>query len=373
MIRIMMLNVMMPVPKPLRFTAQEERLEQIAKWIQHSDQCQQIDVFIFIELIPIELENKLRQTLQEKGFIYNTIQRQNIHVVRSGIVCYSKFPITNTSDVSFNTECEGSDCLADKNMLYVELDGSLHLFMTHLHAWHTEFSKKVRTEQLTQLSKFIQLHNIPSNEPVLICGDFNIDKSQNQEVLNILHGSNISNESVYYSIEPTLNPLVGLDNIEYYTNEQYPNGCVNEYWETHECVCCPREWIDYAVISTDHSPIDSISQQVIIPQVDTYDITLGLTFTPWQLTNTLSDHFPILIEIDWTFVEKQMKQINDERQCITYNDMFDNDTTTTNEIPMKFIWAIGLVLLVIVIWVIIIFVVLPYSYRRSCSCTNDSG
>jgi endonuclease/exonuclease/phosphatase family metal-dependent hydrolase len=364
-----MLNVMMPVPKPLRFTAQEERLEQIAKWIQ-SDQCQHIDVFIFIELIPIELENKLRQTLHNQGYIYHSIQRQNIHVVRSGIVCYSKFPITNTSDVSYNTECEGSDCLADKNMLYVELQtsthGSLHLFMTHLHAWHTEFSQRVRIEQLTQLSKFITLHNIPSTEPVLICGDFNIDKSHNQQLLEILQGANISTASEHYSIEPTLNPLVGLDNIEYYTNEQYPNGCVNEYWQSHECVCCPREWIDYAVISTNHLPIDKINQKVIIPRVDTYDITLGLTFTPWQLTNTLSDHFPILIEMDWT-PSKQVNQV--AKQIITYDDMFEDDTTI-NELPMRFIWAIGLVLLVIVIWVVIIFIVLPYSYRRSCSCSS---
>jgi len=101
--------------------------------------------------------------------------------------------------------------------------------------------------------------------------------------------------------------------------------------------------------------------------VDTYDITLGLTFTPWQLTNTLSDHFPILIEMDWTSSYQDKNQV--AKQIITYDDMFEDDTTT-NEIPMRFIWAIGLILLVIVIWLIIIFIVLPYSYRRSCSCSS---
>lgn len=356
-LRLVFLNVMMPVPKPLRFIAQEERLDQIAQWISryHSS----IDAFIFAELIQPSLETTLRKTLFSLGYIHYTTQRLNLHTVRSGVVIYSRHPILATNDVSYQTECEGSDCLADKNMLYAQLNVngvSAHLFMTHLHAWSTPLSKSVRTQQLLQLRQFIDLHNIPSQELILVIGDFNIDNDKNEEVLQLLNATNIPLASSQdTTMDPTLNPLVGLDNIEYYSNDEYPNGCVKEYWEQHICVCCPRSWIDYGVVVQNQTLVQHMSQEIIVPDIPKYTIPLGLLQTTWTLQNTVSDHFPIQINASWESspMARTSPKVEMDRAwvwCTSYT------------------WAVLLCLLILLIWVILVMVILPRYFNQVCAC-----
>jgi endonuclease/exonuclease/phosphatase family metal-dependent hydrolase len=356
-LRVLFLNVMMPVPKPLRFIAQEERLHQLATWITHYHST--IDAFIFAELIPLHLEVTLRRTLTSLGFTHYTKQRININVVRSGVVIYSRFPILATNDISYQTECEGSDCLADKNMLYAQLDvhgAHAHLFMTHLHAWPTAFSQSVRTQQLLQLREFITLHQIPPDELILVIGDFNINYHQNQEILTTLHATNIPLTSTQQlTMDAELNPLVGLDNIEYYTNDAYPNGCVKEYWAQHKCVCCPKEWIDYGVLITNAVTPISISQNIIVPDIPEYSIPLGLLHTAWKVKNTVSDHFPVEIFVEWE--ANQGKRITSKVEMerrLTWNTSYS--------------WTVALCIGVILIWLLLYLVILPRHYNQVCAC-----
>ncbi len=361
-LRLVFLNVMMPVPKPLRFIAQDERLDQIAKWI--SDYHHDVDGYIFAELIQPAQEATLRKTLLSLGFIHYTQQRINIYTVRSGVVIYSRYPILATNDISYQTDCEGSDCLADKNMLYAQLDlrgVSAHVFMTHLHAWSTPLSKSVRTEQLRQLRQFIDLHHIPCNELITVIGDFNIDNDQNQEILDVLHATNIPLLSTQdTTMDPQLNPLVGLDNIEYYTNEQYPNGCVKEYWSQHICVCCPRSWIDYGVLIKNQVVPTHMSQSIIVPNVPEYTVPLGLLQTEWKLVNTVSDHFPIQIYISWESTPSLPQIISPKVQ------MNHHWTWCTS-----YTWTSLLCVGVLLVWLIVIMLILPRHFAKVCACQTQ--
>ena len=362
-LQIIFLNVMMPVPKPLRFIAQEERLHQLAQWITT---LPQLDAFVFAELIPIAYETMLRKTLLSLGYIHYTTQRINLSVVRSGVVIYSRHPIISTNDISYNTPCEGSDCLADKNMLYAQLNVhgvNAHLFMTHLHAWPTKISQDIRSQQLTQLKQFITLHQIPATELILVIGDFNINYSSNQEVIQTLDATNIPLTSTQlFTMDASKNPLVGLDNIEYYSNPKYPHGCVKEYWQQHTCLCCPQEWIDYGLVINNHTTILSMSQEIIIPRVAPYTVTLGPSIGPlstkWTLENTLSDHFPVQIHISWSSPTTSYKAPK-----VAMNKEWSW--------RMSYTWAAALCTLIILIWFIIIYFILPLHYNEVCACQRS--
>jgi endonuclease/exonuclease/phosphatase family metal-dependent hydrolase len=372
-LKIIFLNVMMPVPKPLRFIAQEQRLHQLTQWIStiHST----IDAFIFAELIPIAYEQTLRKTLLALGFIHYTTQRVNLNVVRSGVVIYSRHPILSTNDISYHTPCEGSDCLADKNMLYAQLriqnrnvtshEANAHIFMTHLHAWPTPFSQSVRSQQLAQLQQFITLHEIPPTDLIMVIGDFNIDYHHNQEILTTLNATNIPCSSLQkFTMDATKNPLVGLDNIEYYSNENFPHGCVKEYWQQHSCLCCPQEWIDYGIIVNNNTSIANMSQEIIIPQIPSYDVTLGPPLGPlatkWKLENTVSDHFPVQINITWS--------TTDATQAFKAPKVQMNTEWTWQ---MSHTWTAALCTLIILIWFIIIYFILPRHFNKVCACQRQ--
>jgi hypothetical protein len=236
-----------------------------------------------------------------------------------------------------------------------------------LHAWQTPTAHSIRLEQLQQLHHFIDQHHIPPHEPTLIIGDFNIPNSQNQHVLQILQATNIplsssssSLSTQEFTMDPTKNPLVGLDNIEYYTNAQYPHGCVDEYWSMHQCPCCPQEWIDYALLLTNEFQPIHLSQTIIIPQVPPYQTPIGLLHHTWTIENTLSDHYPIQVDVEWTPSVLLARHIS---------------PTVTNHIfsgwHASYTWMTLLVIGLLLLWIILVWVILPRYYSQVCACQTQ--
>jgi len=100
----------------------------------------------------------------------------------SGLITFSKFPITLTIFEPFNDEygClgSGSDCASNKGILLTDImlpdSCIISVINTHLDAGEDGGSIDARNKQFDQLLAFIN-QNIPSNQSMFLNGDFNID------------------------------------------------------------------------------------------------------------------------------------------------------------------------------------------------------
>ncbi|WP_298773023.1 sphingomyelin phosphodiesterase [uncultured Shewanella sp.] len=97
----------------------------------------------------------------------------------SGVLIASKHPITQKGYKEFS-DCEGVDCYARKAVRYAVIEKSAgatskkyHIFGTHLQGGRRDY--EARQRQIEQMAQYIANRNIPSDEPVLILGDLNLE------------------------------------------------------------------------------------------------------------------------------------------------------------------------------------------------------
>ena len=79
----------------------------------------------------------------------------------------------------------GSDCFASKGFMHskLQINGyKLNLFLTHLDAGYSKRDIVAREQQLANLEN--KLNTINRNEPVIICGDFNINYYSDPDIIN---------------------------------------------------------------------------------------------------------------------------------------------------------------------------------------------
>ncbi len=94
-----------------------------------------------------------------------------------GVVIVSRWPIEHEFQLPFAELCAGSDCLADKGVLYARIDKAgrrIHVFATHLQSGGANGA--LRERQLRRLRALIDAMQLPKGEPVLIGGDLNVDR-----------------------------------------------------------------------------------------------------------------------------------------------------------------------------------------------------
>lgn len=99
-----------------------------------------------------------------------------------GVVLLSKWPIDVELQLLFGKLCTGKDCLADKGVLYARINKRgqpVHIFATHLQSGRENW--KTRKRQLQVLGNLIEDLRLSKDEPVVIAGDFNVDRFANRE------------------------------------------------------------------------------------------------------------------------------------------------------------------------------------------------
>jgi endonuclease/exonuclease/phosphatase family metal-dependent hydrolase len=97
-----------------------------------------------------------------------------------GVIIASRWPIVLEKEKLFNDTCSGSDCMADKGVIYARIDKQVkagehhyfHVFGTHLN----DGDEPVQKQQLQIIRNFIDAQNIPDTEGVIVAGDFNINR-----------------------------------------------------------------------------------------------------------------------------------------------------------------------------------------------------
>lgn len=93
-----------------------------------------------------------------------------------GVVILSRWPIEHEDQRLFGDACAGTDCLAQKGVLYARIEKAgrrYHLFGLHAQADPSRAS--VRERQLRIVNEFVANQRIPRDQPVLIGGDVNVD------------------------------------------------------------------------------------------------------------------------------------------------------------------------------------------------------
>lgn len=192
-------------------------------------------------------------------------------ILTGGSFIASKWPIKR-QDSAVYSACRNEGCLAAKGMNYAEINKqgkTYHLFGTHTHAYTTAEDIAVRFAQLNELKAFIDSKNIPSEEPVMIAGDFNVDK-------NHFHQEHEDFLTVMDATEPM---AVG----------DYPDsyaGPVNVYADDQY-----TEYLDYVLYSNTHQTPASSWNKLLTPR--------SIEDKHWGSWD-LSDHFPVAAEFVFT-------------------------------------------------------------------------
>src|SRR5690606_17101089 len=94
-----------------------------------------------------------------------------------GILILSRWPIVRTATLTFGDTCSGTDCLADKGVAYVAIrkgDHTYHVFGTHAQSSFGLDAAAVRARQFELFAAFVAEQDIPTDEVVLLAGDFNV-------------------------------------------------------------------------------------------------------------------------------------------------------------------------------------------------------
>lgn len=238
------------------------RLDTIAEEI-----VQGYDAIVFQELFDPALTAHFRSKISAEYPYLTKVPFKVGKILSGGSFIASRHPIIEHDDAVYNA-CRADGCLAAKGMNYAKIDkgGKIYnLFGTHTHAYATADDIAVRFAQLAELKAFIDSKNIPANEPVLMGGDFNVDKvhfpQEHYDFLNLMNAT-----------EPM---ALG----------EYPHsyaGPVNVYAEDQY-----TEYLDYVLYSNAHQTPVYSHNKLLVPRSIAPE-----HFTTWDL----SDHYPVASE-----------------------------------------------------------------------------
>jgi endonuclease/exonuclease/phosphatase family metal-dependent hydrolase len=301
--RVLNYNVMIPVPQPIRYYGQKERASRVFDVV---NRYQDLDVLVLNEVIPPKIRKIIHEAGEQAGFVHRTDTMSHwATLVSSGLFIMSPHPIVEEDSVRFGNACSGSDCLSSKGVVYAKIDknGSpLHVFATHAQAWPGISREHVRRDQLDILNTFIVSKQIPGDEPVVLMGDLNMDmyseKSQLRQALHTLSFKmpRIHEKSHKYTVDSDNNVLVGADDPGMYKSQKFPEGCVEQYFKTLKCPCCPSVWLDYVLYSTKH--LRPVSSYIRSDVVKVKPFACKLNDGEHEIGD-VSDHYPVYAELEF--------------------------------------------------------------------------
>jgi len=225
------------------------------------------DAVVFQEVFDPALTAHFRSKISAEYPYLTEIPFKLGKLLTGGSFIASRHPIIEHDDAVYKA-CRADGCLASKGMNYAKINkgGNIYnLFGTHTHAYTTPDDIAVRFAQLEELKAFIESKNIPSNEPVLMAGDFNVDKEnfpqEHYDFLNLMNATEPMALGEY--------PYSYAGPVNVYSEDQY------------------TEYLDYVLYSNEHlTPVYS-HNKLLVPRSIESD-----HFTSWDL----SDHFPVASE-----------------------------------------------------------------------------
>jgi hypothetical protein len=233
----------------------------------------------------------------------NSFFNNNIRFLQSGLTIVSRWPIVTEGHHVFTGSTYHMEQFMAKAVQYakiiIENTFIVHVLNTHTQAWTNEKANNVRATQFEQMNTFIQQLNILPSEPLILCGDYNIDFYEHSTIIdnmmNRVHMQLHLPPQPQFSFDPTVNKLVGTDDASEYTTRAFTNGCYDEYLQTSVCVCCPRQLIDGIATSDRHLRPVSVHTKVV-PNLSNREFSIYVNVSSERSMRNVSDHFLVTSE-----------------------------------------------------------------------------
>lgn len=173
-LKVLTWNVFM-LPKPIKFSHQNERTSFIVDHIAKSD----YDVVFLQEAFMGSFHRKLRQKTSDVFPFQYYLGKKLISptIFGSGVYVLSKYPIVETKRTYFKN-CAVADCFASKGALFVTIQlpsgKKINFISTHMQAGQFPKRSRIRMKQLHQIRELIDQHHA-DEIPIVLLGDMNID------------------------------------------------------------------------------------------------------------------------------------------------------------------------------------------------------
>lgn len=198
------------------------------------------DVVILEELLDHNLREKMIAGMQI-FYPYHTkviSQKSSSKILTGGVMIFSKWPIVKEDQIVYQASA-GADSLAAKGAVYAAINkqGKIyHLIGTHLQAENGEKDILARQKQLQELTNFIDRLAIPTSEPLLMGGDFNIDQFGNEinNLTGILGVNSLQNIGYVYSFDGEMDTMavnknrIRIDYVFYHNSHLKPSMALNK-------------------------------------------------------------------------------------------------------------------------------------------------
>ena len=188
-LKILTWNIyMLPFCSPVN--GNNRRARAIAQELSKSD----FDILVFEEAFDFVARKIIRKKLVSKfPFIYGPANESFWPFrTNSGIWILSKIPLRKLEEIEFESRC-GIDALARKGAVLFEgawQGQNFQLLGTHLQA---DSPDEIRRLQCREISLKLLKKYISSNTPQIVCGDFNIDRDDQENyhfMLTVLDAGN---------------------------------------------------------------------------------------------------------------------------------------------------------------------------------------
>jgi endonuclease/exonuclease/phosphatase family metal-dependent hydrolase len=240
------------------------RLETIADYVSG------YDVVVFQEVFDPVLLAKFRDQIRAEYPFQTNVPWKFGKLLNGGSFIASRWPIVEQDSQVYDA-CIRDGCLAAKGINYAKIikgSNNYHIFGTHTHAYTGEDDIAVRFQHLAQYKAMVDSKLIPSYEPVIMAGDFNVDKvnypAEHQDFLAVVNGTEPEAIGEYeYS-------YAGPVNI--YADDQY------------------NEYLDYVLFSNEHLAPFYSTNKLLTPR--------SITEKHWGSWD-LSDHYPVAAEFEF--------------------------------------------------------------------------
>ncbi len=276
------------------------------------------DVVTVNEAFTAALRPRLVEEMKAIGYTYSTnvLGNSGGALWSGGVMIFSKYPFTTSKEHIF-THFASMDKNADKGVLYAQINKNgmkYNIFASHTNASYTFKDTRLPLEdegrrarsgeyqptteiqklgQFTEIRDFIKEQKIPSNEPVIIIGDLNVDMLSEKWQAN----------SEYDQMLQTLNAIhpkiTGLP----YTL----NSAANEWANPEDG---PKQYLDYILYSKEYLiPRYSSNRAICLKSDGRYYDTDSCSKSQNKIKSKredlpksrrdLSDHFPVLGTFDF--------------------------------------------------------------------------
>jgi endonuclease/exonuclease/phosphatase family metal-dependent hydrolase len=299
-------NCNLSVSWPLRFHGALARARRIADALYNSVNHNNIDIICLQECVvhrDIVVSSFVHHPYVTK-VVKSSLIGNNIRFASSGLIILSKYPIALERHRIYKSETYHAEAMMAKAVQYVSVrlpSGVVcHVLNTHLQAWANESTNRIRVSQSRAIKTLIDSMRIPTSEPVVLVGDFNVDvyenHSQMMKIGSILNMHVVMPSMAEFSFDPASNTLVGNDDDSEYVLKATRKGCYDELMSTGVCVCCPRQLLDGCLVSIGHARLLRHEMKVLQTKSPVaFDMQLNSSKS--VLTRDVSDHFAVSVSL----------------------------------------------------------------------------